>query len=91
MRQQELQRSYVAVDKPCVTLTGMASQKRPPGKSGDRPAGFMIGRVAFEKISAVEGIRPTEASRSRAIESELRGLSAEERRREIIRAHRPKR
>lgn len=68
----------------------MASQKRPTTKSGSRPAGFVIGRAAFEKISAVEGIRPRKASRTRAVEFDRRGLSAEERRREIISAHRPK-
>lgn len=68
----------------------MASQKRPTSKPGTRPAGFVVGRAAFEKISAVEGIRPSKASRTRAADFERRGLSAEERRREIISAHRPK-
>lgn len=58
--------------------------------AGSRPAGFVIGCAAFEKISAVEGVRPTEASQLRAIESDRRGLSAEERCREIINVHRPK-
>ena len=54
----------------------MASQKRPTSKSDMRPAGFVVAREAFEKISAADFDR--------------RGLSAEERRREIISAHRPK-
>lgn len=69
----------------------MALQKRLLIDAGVRPDGFVVGRAAFEKISAVEGIRPTEASRARAIEGDRRGLTAEQRRREIISAHRPKR
>lgn len=68
----------------------MALQKRPTSKSGTRPASFVVGRGAFEKISAVEGIHPSKASRTRAADLDRRGLSAEERRREIISAHRPK-
>jgi len=68
----------------------MPSQKRPRSKPGSRPSGFVVGRSAFEKISAVEGIRPTKVSRTRAADFDRRGLSDEERRREIISAHRPK-
>lgn len=68
----------------------MASQKRPPVNAGVRSGSFTIGRAAFEKISAVEGIRPTKASQTRAVEGDRRGLTAEQRRREIISAHRPK-
>ena len=53
-------------------------------------AGFTIGRRAFEKISAVEGIQPTAASTMRADEFERKGLPPAERRRAIIEAFRPK-
>ncbi len=55
-----------------------------------RTGRFVLGRAAFEKISAVEGIKPTEEAKSRAAEFDRNGLSAEGRRRAIISAHRPK-
>lgn len=61
-----------------------------PHHLGSRPSGFVIDRAAFEKINAVEGIRHTKASRTRATDFDRRGLSVEERRREIMSAHRPK-
>jgi hypothetical protein len=65
----------------------MASRTR----SRNATSGFVLGRTAFEKISAVEGIRPTLASRARAAEFDCSALSPEERRRAIIEAHRPER
>lgn len=47
----------------------------------------VIGRAGFEKISAVEGIRPTPAAKARSREFEHKGLSPEERRRAIIEAY----
>ncbi|WP_298964971.1 hypothetical protein [uncultured Methylobacterium sp.] len=67
----------------------MASRNRRTDTIGSRPAGFIVGRAAFEAISAVDGIHSGTASRARAADFERRGLSAEERRREIIGAHRP--
>ena len=67
----------------------MASKKSPPSSSMDLK-GFTIGRSAFEKISAVEGIKPTKASTTRANDFERKGLPATERRRAIIDAYRPK-
>ena len=49
---------------------------------------FVIGQDRFAKISAVEGIVLTRQMRSRIAEFDSRGMSAEERRRSIIRAYR---
>ena len=68
----------------------MASRKRTLGR-GSVNGGFVIRPASFEKISAVEGIEPTEASRRRIQDFERKGLNPDERRREIIDAHRPKR
>lgn len=54
-------------------------------KSAKRAAkGHTIGRAAFAKISAVEGIRLTPAMAADFREFERKGLSAEERRKAII-------
>jgi hypothetical protein len=49
---------------------------------------FVIGRTAFAKISAVEGISLTDAMKKRADEKRSNGLTTEEHRRAIIRSHR---
>lgn len=49
---------------------------------------FTIGQERFAKISAVEGIVLTKQMRSRIAEFDSKGLSADERRRTIIRAYR---
>lgn len=67
----------------------MSRGKAVPTKTDGRRPGFVVGREAFETISAVEGIRPSAASQARAAEFDRRGRSAEERRRAIIEAHRP--
>jgi hypothetical protein len=54
---------------------------------GDAP-GHVLGRERFAKISAVEGIEPTPPMRQRAAEFDRQGLSAEQRRRGIIRVYR---
>lgn len=69
----------------------MTKRKPDPTKPDGRQRGFVVGREAFEIISAVEGIRPSVASQVRTAEFDRRGLSAEERRRAIIEAHRPTR
>ena len=51
-------------------------------------AKFVIGRERFTQISAVEGIKPNSDMKKRAATFEKQGLSAAERRREIIKAHR---
>jgi len=50
--------------------------------------GFLLGAKRFEKISAVEGIKLSDAMRQRARESERQGLSAEQRREQIKSAYR---
>jgi hypothetical protein len=64
----------------------MPKQKRPTGKG--TKAGFVLSDAAFAKISAVEGIRLKPAMKQRAAEAASAGLSAEEYREMIIRAHR---
>jgi hypothetical protein len=51
---------------------------------------YTVGREPFLKISLVEGITLTPEAKRRSDEFESKGLSAEERRRAIIRAHRAK-
>jgi hypothetical protein len=63
----------------------MPAQKKPSVKK--RVAKLVIGRERFAKISAVEGITPSEAMRKRVAQFDRLGLSAAERRREIIKAH----
>lgn len=50
-------------------------------------AKVVIGRARFAKISAVEGIKPSAAMRKRVAQFDRQGLSAAERRRAIIKAH----
>lgn len=47
-----------------------------------------IGRQAFEKILAVDGLKFTPEMKERHAEYDRRGLSPEERRREIIKIYR---
>jgi len=54
----------------------------------DIPPGFATGRAGFAKISAVEGIRLKPAMEKRATEAAIKGLSAEEYRRTIVRSYR---
>jgi hypothetical protein len=49
---------------------------------------FVLGSDRFAKISEVEGIHLTTAMKERASEAQIKGLSAEEYRRTIIRSHR---
>jgi hypothetical protein len=64
----------------------MPKQKRVTGKNSK--TGFIVGRAGFAKISAVEGIQLTPAMKERAAEAASKGLSAEEHRAMIVRAHR---
>ncbi len=63
----------------------MAQQSRKLRKRRLRP--FTLGRAAFAKISAVEGIRMTAAMEEEFREYDRQGLSAEERRRIISRKY----
>jgi hypothetical protein len=55
-----------------------------PGRKGK---GLILGRKRFAKISAVEGIVLTAQMEQRAAEFDKNGLSAEQRRNLIVRAH----
>lgn len=64
----------------------MTTPKRKPAKQSR--ATFVLGRTKFERISAVEGVKLSNAMKDRAAKSDRDNLSAEERRRTIIAAHR---
>jgi hypothetical protein len=49
---------------------------------------FVIGRDRFEQISAVESVKVTAAMKKREAEFDRDGLSAEQRRREIMEVYR---
>ncbi|WP_157195859.1 hypothetical protein [Bradyrhizobium sp. YR681] len=65
----------------------MSNHKKPSAKTGGTTAKVVIGRARFAKISAVEGIVPSTAMKARVARFDRQGLSAAERRREIIDAH----
>jgi len=65
----------------------MAKQKGTETKGG-KTGGYIVGRDAFGKISAVEGIRLTATMKKRASDARAKGLSADEYRETIIRGHR---
>jgi hypothetical protein len=65
--------------------TRKASKSRKTSKG--KPVGTRIGRQAFAAICAVEGIRLTPEMKRRRAEFDRLGLSAEERRRAIIRVY----
>jgi hypothetical protein len=65
----------------------MAKHEKPLGQR-TKSGRFVIGRTAFAKISAVEGIRLTDAMRTRADDKRSKGLTSEEHRQAIIRSHR---
>jgi len=68
-------------------LLDMSNRKQPATKTGGTSAKLVIGRERFAKISAVEGIVPSAAMKTRVARFDRQGLSAAERRREIINAH----
>jgi hypothetical protein len=68
----------------------MATQKKSVRKDA-KTGQFVLGRDAFAKIAAVDGIRLTDAMEKRAEESETKGLSAGEYRSLIISSHDSKR
>ena len=62
-------------------------------KKNDNPANtetakFVIGREDFAKISVVQGIELSKPMKDRAIAADRAGMSDEQRREAIIRAHR---
>jgi hypothetical protein len=62
--------------------------KKKPARQSTKTGRYAIGRASFAKISAVEGIHLTDAMQRRADEKRVKGLTAEEYRRAIIRSHR---
>jgi hypothetical protein len=65
----------------------MTKRKRTDAKR-TKSSAFVLGKDGFAKISAVEGIRLTDAMEKRASDARAKGLSAEEHRDTIIRSHR---
>jgi hypothetical protein len=65
----------------------MAKQKRTIARSA-KSSRFVLGSDNFAKISAVEGIRLSDAMKKRASDARAKGLTAEEYRSSIIRSHR---
>jgi hypothetical protein len=66
----------------------MVMAKRKIIAKGDKTGRFVLGSDRFAKISEVEGIRLTTAMKERASQAQIKGLSAEEYRRTVIRSHR---
>jgi hypothetical protein len=66
----------------------MVKKRRIAGAAGKRHATMTLGRERFAKISAVEGIVMTRQMTERLAAFDKQGLSPEERRTSIIRAHR---
>ena len=71
------------------TLGGTRCYTRPMPKRPNSPqnAGFVLGRAAFDRISAVEGLRRDETSEAMFTEFDRRGLDAEARRQAIRARH----
>jgi hypothetical protein len=65
----------------------MKQPTRKPKERKHSPGPFVLGRVAFAKVSAVEGIHPTQAMEEEFREYDRKGLPAEERRRLISRKY----
>ena len=59
----------------------------PKTKNGRARESFTIGREGFAKISAVEGVRLSDDMKQMFREFDSKGLSAEERRHEIVRRY----
>ncbi len=66
----------------------MKKRGSPPNRRRSAGAGTIIGRERFDKISEVEGIRPTQAMKRRQAQFDRERLSPEERIRRIIAVHR---
>jgi hypothetical protein len=63
----------------------MAPQKHTSKKG--KASGFVVGSARFKKISAVEGIKFTPEMKGRTALSERKDVTAEERRKTIIREY----
>ena len=71
-------------------VTKMSKKRGTAPKKGDgrQKTDIVIGARRFAKISAVEGIVITSEMRARIAEFDRKGMSAEERRRSIMRVYR---
>jgi hypothetical protein len=69
-----------------MLMLGMVSKKQSPKKG--KASGFVIGSARFRKISAVEGIRYSQAMKGCTALSKSESLTPEERRKIIIEAYR---
>lgn len=69
----------------CYVLPMAPSETR--SKTASRKGGFVLGRSRFEKISAVEGIKTSAASRRMFEEFDRKGLSDAQRRAAILRKY----
>lgn len=82
---------YLSKSKALGAARGQIEQNggelRVHDKRGRVHATYTVGRENFEKISAVEGMRPTRDATCRAAEFERKGMTSEQRRRAIIEAH----
>lgn len=56
-------------------------------KDGRKHSTYTVGREGFGKISAVEGLHPTQDASRRTAEYDRKGMTPEQRRRAIIKAH----
>ena len=65
----------------------MVNRKKSSTKAGGVGAKLVVGRERFAKISAVEGIVPSKAMKARVARFDQQGLSATERRRQIVKAY----
>jgi hypothetical protein len=66
----------------------MKKRTSSPKRSRSAASGITLGRERFAKISAVEGIELEPGAKKRALEFDRLDVSAEDRRRSIIRAYR---
>lgn len=69
-------------------VSNMKKLGSPLKRTRKTASGMVLGQGRFAKISAVEGIALTRDMKKRAAEFDRQGLSAEERRKSIVRAYR---
>lgn len=73
----------------CLRLAPRACyiQQMPKHSASSQSPGFVLGRAAFDRISAVEGLRRDAASEAMFADFDRRGLAPEERRQAIRTRH----
>jgi hypothetical protein len=80
----------MATKSPANRTSPPSGKRAPPSLKEGSSSNFVLGGDRFAKISAVEGIKLTPAMKKRAKEFDARGLSSEERRKEILKLYRKK-